>query len=176
MTTRYSYFDNKKVSKMEARASREAQRGRCLTYVREAAQRAATKSELHKTQIESLLGEKELCANLFNLFDESSAGYLVQDEWISHLKTCCSTSEDTTDESRRDQEKLDLVELLEAVTYLVCQDNHVTPDTFYKIWSSRGVVTKLMRCIDKDGDDNYSRGIHGFCDCDNKSIKTRGSQ
>ena len=31
---------------------------RCLTYVREAAQRAATKSELHKTQIESLLGEK----------------------------------------------------------------------------------------------------------------------
>ena len=42
-------------------------------------------------------------------------------------------SEDTTDESRRDQEKLDLVELLEAVTYLVCQDNHVTPDTFYKV-------------------------------------------
>ena len=23
-----------------------------------------------------------------------------------------------------------------------------------QIWSSRGVVTKLMRCIDKDGDDN----------------------
>jgi len=153
LTSRYSYFDNKKVSKMEARASREAQRGRCLTYVREAAQRAATKSELHKTQIESLLGEKEVCANLFNLFDESSKGVLVQDEWISHLKTTCSTSEDQ-DESRRDQEKLDLVELLEAVTYLVCQDNHVVPDTFYKIWSSRGVVTKLMRCIDKDGDDN----------------------
>ena len=37
------------------------------------------------------------------------------------------------DESRRDQEKLDLVELLEAVTYLVCQDNHVVPDTFYKV-------------------------------------------
>jgi len=153
LTSRYSYFDNKKVSKMEARASREAQRGRCLTYVREAAQRAATKSELHKTQIESLLGEKELCANLFNLFDESSAGYLVQDEWISHLKTSCSSCEDQ-DESRRDQEKLDLVELLEAVTYLVCQDNHVIPDTFYKIWSSRGVVTKLMRCIGKDGDDS----------------------
>ena len=78
---------------------------------------------------------------------------------------------DDHDESRRDQEKLDLVELLEAVTYLVCQDNHVVPDTFYKvansldkkhseilnkyfqIWSSRGVVTKLMRCIDKAGDD-----------------------
>ena len=40
---------------------------------------------------------------------------------------------DDQDESRRDQEKLDLVELLEAVTYLVCQDNHVVPDTFYKV-------------------------------------------
>jgi hypothetical protein len=36
----------------------------------------------------------------------------------------------------RDQEKLDLVELLEAVTYLVCQDNHVVPDTFHKVSSS----------------------------------------
>ena len=40
---------------------------------------------------------------------------------------------DDEDESRRDQESLDLVELLEAVTYLVCQDNHVVPDTFYKV-------------------------------------------
>ena len=31
---------------------------RCLTYVREAAQRAAAKSELHKSQIEKLLNEK----------------------------------------------------------------------------------------------------------------------
>lgn len=93
---------------------------------------------------------------------------------------CVFSSDDAQDETRRDQEKLDLVELLEAVTYLVCQDQHVIPDTFYKvsitllsiksweifdniwmrcgsqclqIWSSRGVVTKLMRCIDKDGDD-----------------------
>ena len=40
------------------------------------------------------------------------------------------------DEARRDQEKLDLVELLEAVTYLVCQENHVVPDTFYKVLHS----------------------------------------
>ena len=32
LTTRYSYFDNKKVSKMEARASREAQRGRFVFF------------------------------------------------------------------------------------------------------------------------------------------------
>lgn len=153
LTTRHSYFDNKKVSKMEARANREAQRSRCLTYVREAVQRASTKSSLHKSQIETLLSEREFCSNLFNLFDESSQGFLIQDDWISHLKNTCSTSDENDEEHRKDQEKLDLIELLEAVTYLVCQDNHVVPDTFYKIWSSRGVVTKLMRCIDKDVDD-----------------------
>ena len=50
-------------------------------------------------------------------------------------------SEDT-DESRRDQEKLDLVELLEAVTYLVCQDNHVIPDTFYKVSTPTKEINK----------------------------------
>ena len=111
---------------------------------------------------------------MFNLFDESSQGFLVQDDWISHLKNTCAPGDESEDESRRDQEKLDLVELLEAVTYLVCQENHVVPDTFYKvlassfilllqsvthsslypqIWSSRGVGTKLMRCIDRDEDD-----------------------
>ena len=42
----------------------------------------------------------------------------------------CSDGED---ESRKDQEKMDLVELLEAVTYLVCQDNPVSPETFHKV-------------------------------------------
>ena len=37
------------------------------------------------------------------------------------------------DDSRRDQERLDLVELLEAVTYLVAQDNNVVPETFHKV-------------------------------------------
>ena len=115
---------------------------------------------------------QEFCSNLFNLFDESSQGFLVQDDWISHLKNTCAPGDESEDESRRDQEKLDLVELLEAVTYLVCQENHVVPDTFYKvllspppfppvthpslypqIWPSRGVGTKLMRCIDRDEDD-----------------------
>merc|ERR1719507_1693126 len=95
---------------MEARASREAQRGRCLTYVREAVQRASTKSQLQKSHLDTLLSEREFCSNLFNLFDESSQGFLVQDDWISHLKNTCAPGDENEDESRRDQEKLDLVE------------------------------------------------------------------
>ena len=76
---------------------------------------------------------------MFNLFDESSQGFLVQDDWISHLKNTCAPGDENEDESRRDQEKLDLVELLEAVTYLVCQENHVVPDTFYKVLASSSI-------------------------------------
>jgi hypothetical protein len=36
LTTRFSYFDNKKVSKMEARASREALRSRYKIFMLEA--------------------------------------------------------------------------------------------------------------------------------------------
>ena len=82
---------------------------------------------------------QEFCSNLFNLFDESSQGFLVQDDWISHLKNTCAPGDESEDESRRDQEKLDLVELLEAVTYLVCQENHVVPDTFYKVLASPAI-------------------------------------
>ena len=43
---------------MEAFANRENQRSRCLTYVREAVQRVASKGQLHKAQVETLLSEK----------------------------------------------------------------------------------------------------------------------
>lgn len=121
--------------------------------MREAISRVATKSQLHKVQIETLLKQKEFSSNVFLLFDESCQGFLIQDNWVSMLKASTSTFSD--DESGRvhSQELLDLVELLEAVTYLVCQDNHVVPDTFFKIWTSRGVATKLMRVIDTDADD-----------------------
>ena len=44
------------------------------------------------------------------------------------------------EESRKDQEKLDLVELLEAVTYLLCQDNPVVPDTFHKVGNPPSIL------------------------------------
>lgn len=45
----------------------------------------------------------------------------------------------------RDQEKLDLVELLEAVTYLVCQDHHVLPDSFHKVRTTTSYQIPSMR-------------------------------
>ena len=52
---------------MKAFTNRETQRTRCLTYVREAISRVATKSQLHKVQIETLLKQKVSFVN--NMFD-----------------------------------------------------------------------------------------------------------
>ena len=46
----------------------------------------------------------------------------------------------------------DIVELLEAIAYLICQDDPIRVDTFYKIFSSRGVPAKILRLADTNYD------------------------
>ena len=46
----------------------------------------------------------------------------------------------------------DIVELLEAIAYLICQDDPIRVDTFYKIVSSRGVPAKILRLADTNYD------------------------
>lgn len=49
-------------------------------------------------------------------------------------------------------EKTDIVELLEAIAYLICADDPVNPESFHKILSSRGVPAKILRLADKNHD------------------------
>jgi hypothetical protein len=46
------------------------------------------------------------------------------------------------------EERIDIVELIEAIAYLVCQDEAIRKDTFYRIMSSRGVPAKILRLAD----------------------------
>ena len=48
--------------------------------------------------------------------------------------------------------KRDIVETLDTVTYLICQNNDVTREDFQKIITSRNVPTKLFRAADQNGD------------------------
>ena len=38
-----------------------------------------------------LIFPQDFCVNLFTLFDQSQQGFLVQEEWISHLRNCNMT-------------------------------------------------------------------------------------
>ena len=71
-----------------------------------------------------------------NLFGFSRSGR-------SHNNSSHSKSED----------RIDIVELLEAIAYLICQDDPITPQSFHKIFSNRGVPPSIFRLADtnKDG-------------------------
>ena len=50
------------------------------------------------------------------------------------------------------EERTDIVELLEAIAYLICMDEPVRPDSFHKILSSRGIPAKILRLADTNHD------------------------
>lgn len=90
---------------------------------------------------------KELLRRLFSLWDVSGEGVLPQDEWVDHLK--CSS---------REVGAREWAELLEVLAYVVCgEDADVTEDLFTTILTSRGVLEKLFRLINKEGDGLVSR-------------------
>lgn len=60
--------------------------------------------------------------------------------------------------SKDEQHKIDFVDLLEAICYLVCQESNVTSEAFYTIFSTRGVATKIMRVLNKDTDSKVEVG------------------
>ena len=41
-------------------------------------------------------------------------------------------------------ERTDIVELLEAIAYLICQDDPVTPESYHRILSSRCVANSYL--------------------------------
>nr|XP_045625272.1 NADPH oxidase 5-like isoform X1 [Procambarus clarkii]XP_045625282.1 NADPH oxidase 5-like isoform X1 [Procambarus clarkii] len=90
---------------------------------------------------------KELLRRLFSLWDVRGDGVLPQEEWVDHLK--CST---------REVGAREWAELLEVLAYVVCgEDGEVTEDLFTTILTSRGVLEKLFRLINKEGDGLVSR-------------------
>ena len=50
------------------------------------------------------------------------------------------------------EERIDIVELLEAIAYLICQDEPITPNSFHKIFSNRGVPASIFRLADTNHD------------------------
>ena len=50
----------------------------------------------------------------------------------------------------------ELIDILDSITYLLCKDDDISSNRFYEIWNSRGVLPKLLSCIDKDHDAIYT--------------------
>lgn len=83
----------------------------------------------------------------FSLYDSEGEGALDQEEWIDEIKL-----------SARALGAREWAELLEVLALVICGENaEITEDLFNKILTSRGVLEKLFRLINKDGDGSVSR-------------------
>ena len=51
--------------------------------------------------------------------------------------------------TREEENRMELVDLLEAITYVLCHDQPLTEETFHRVFSARGVPSKLMRVLSR---------------------------
>ena len=49
--------------------------------------------------------------------------------------------------TREEQNRMELVDLLEAITYVLCHDEPITEETFHQVISARGVPSKLITVL-----------------------------
>ena len=49
--------------------------------------------------------------------------------------------------TREEQNRMELVDLLEAITYVLCHDEPITEETFHQVISARGVASKLITVL-----------------------------
>ena len=51
--------------------------------------------------------------------------------------------------TREEQNRMELVDLLEAITYLLCHEEPLTEETFHQVLSGRGVPSKLVTVLSR---------------------------
>jgi len=122
-----------------------------MVQAREHIQAVTNENTINHAQLQTLLLDRSFCSIIFHLFDEKGEGRLDQTTWIEQLRYW--TRFDPKNKTRDAQDRLDLVDLIEAITYLVCKDKDVTQDNFYYIFSTRGVASKIIRALNRDSED-----------------------
>jgi len=149
--------NGKKMSNLNEKAMHQNRRNHALVELREKVKQICQDESLNIGQLQTLLSDRRFCQLFFSLFDEKEENLLDQTVWFAQLK---EWTEATPGEikTKEEQNRIDLVDLLEAITYLVCQENAVSSETFYKIFSTRGVATKVMRVLSKTPDNNSDLG------------------
>ena len=118
---------------MEIKAARESQKTSGLQTCRERIASLSDGSDLKEECFKELFADEEFCDAFFQLFDRDNDGFLVQEDWITMLK------ENSRIDMMKNDYGRDIIELLEAVAYLICQDDPITSETFRTIMTSRSV-------------------------------------
>ncbi|CAG0905085.1 unnamed protein product, partial [Cyprideis torosa] len=130
-----------KRSTIEKLEMAEKQRNGSLSYMRDQLDRQFGRSLAPVDFFSNCCGQMEFLERMFGLFDYDGDGLLNQLDWIDQLKSKCTN-----------EKEVDFVEILETLAYVLYGDADLDKNAFLTIFTSKGVLQKLFRIVDKDND------------------------
>ena len=132
-----------KMSVIKEKEEKDGGRTRSLTSIREllTSHAACGGLSLDRAKMASLMLDARFLKALFTLFDDNADGLLEHSEWVARVKMNLGAFEE-----RQGEKLVELMDLMEAITFLVCGDKPVNQDMFYKIHNSKGVLGKWI-CV-----------------------------
>jgi len=140
----------RRISEISSKVMVQNTRKHGLVDIREHILAISNQNIINHAQLQTLLSDRDFCSILFNLFDDKGQGILDQVIWFGKLRYW--TKADPEEKTKDAQDKLDFIDLIEAITYLVCQENNVTHEHFHRIFSTKGVANKIIRVLNRDTD------------------------
>lgn len=138
----------RRISEISGKVMVQNRRKHGLVEIREHIQAISNQGTINHAQLQTLLSDRNFNSILFNLFDDKDLGILDQPSWFGKLKYW--TKANPEEKTKETQNRLDFIDLIEAITYLVCQENNVTQDHFHRIMSTKGVSNKIIRVLNID--------------------------
>ena len=93
-------------------------------------------------KMESLLLDTRFLKALFALFDDDADGLLNQAEWMAKVKMNARSFE-----ASQGERLAELMDLLDVVAFLMCEDMPINQDMFYKLLNVNGVAPKLFLVV-----------------------------
>jgi hypothetical protein len=135
---------DRKISQICAKVGIQTRRKQNLIEIRESILAISRLNAINQAQLQTLLSDRNFCLIFFRLFDDNEDGILEQSVWFGKLKYWYQAN--IGEKTKESQNRLDFIDLIEAITYLVCEDHGVTPEGFHKagIRQSHGVMQVII--------------------------------
>merc|ERR1719507_801209 len=132
----------RKSSAISNNVERFNKRDEQLKEARAIIERKSQAGKITSEQLGNLFKDERFSLTLFGLFTEEEDLDLEQSYWTNKLLDWAGEAGEDQVSKRR--ERLELVNLIEAITYVECQDAAVSHENFHNIFSKNKMVRKKL--------------------------------
>ena len=103
---------------------------------------------IDEDQLSAALQSQVFLTNFFKLFDVRDSGDISQNLLNERLRAWAQPC--ALDKHEIAEKKIEFVETLEFVMYLICTEEDVTPENFTKIFSNKGSQKQFLKVFGDD--------------------------